>query len=85
MSGPIFWLPKVKMSWEKNSKKKPMLLINFCFMIHFDFYNTKIFSFSIGSKVMNHKMPLWILSSSSSFTKDMITSMPGISYLWCPN
>ena len=58
MSGPIFWLPVVKMSWEKNSKKKPMLLINFYFMIHFDFYNTKIFSFSIGSKVMNPKMPL---------------------------
>ena len=35
-----------------------MLLINFYFMIHFDFYNTKIFSFSIGSKVMNPKMPL---------------------------
>ena len=34
-------LPVVKMSWEKNSKKKPMLPINFCFMIYFDFYNKK--------------------------------------------
>ena len=66
MSGPIFWLPVVKMSWEKNSKKKPMLLINFYFMIHFDFYNTKIFSFSIGSKVMNPKMPLCIIHSETA-------------------
>ena len=58
MSGPIFWLPMVKMSWEKNSKKKPILLVNFCFLIHFDFSNTRIFSFSIGGKVMSPKMPL---------------------------
>ena len=37
MSGPVFWLPVVKMSWGKKSEKKPMLLINFCFMIDFDF------------------------------------------------
>ena len=58
MSGPVFWLPVVKMSWEKNSKKKPILLVNFCFLTHFDFSNTRIFSFSVGIKVMNPKMPL---------------------------
>ena len=58
MSGLLFWLPVVKMSWEKNSKKKPILLVNFCFLIHFDFSNTRIFSISIGGKVMNSKMPL---------------------------
>ena len=58
MSGLLFWLPVVKMSWEKNSKKKPILLVNFCFLIHFDFSNTRIFSFSVGIKVMNPKMPL---------------------------
>ena len=42
----------------KKFRKKIMLLINFCFIIHFDFKNTKLFSFSIGSKVMNPKMPL---------------------------
>ena len=60
MSGLLFWLPVVKMSWEKNSKKKPILLVNFCFLIHFDFSNTRIFSFSVGIKVMNPKMPLCI-------------------------
>ena len=63
MSGPVFRLPVVKMSWEKIFKKKPMLLINFCFMIHFDFWNTRIFSFSIRSKVMNPKIPLCELCS----------------------
>ena len=58
MSGPIFWLPVVKISWGKNSKKKPILLVNFCFLTHFDILNTRIFSFSIGGKVMNPKMPL---------------------------
>ena len=58
MSGLLFWLPVVKMSWEKNSKKKPILLVNFCFLIHIDFSNTRIFSFSVGIKVMNPKMPL---------------------------
>ena len=58
MSGPIFWLPVVKISWEKTSKKKPTLLVNFCFLTHFDFSNTRIFSFSIGGKVMSPKMPL---------------------------
>ena len=45
MSEPVFRFPVVKMSWEKNSKKKPILLFNFCFMIHFDFFNTRIFHF----------------------------------------
>ena len=58
MSGPIFRLPVVKISRGKNSKKKPILLVNFCFLTHFDFSNTRIFSFSIGGKVMNPKMPL---------------------------
>ena len=57
MSGPISRLPVVKMSWEKNSKKKPILLFNFCFLIHFDFSNKRIFTFSDGSKVMNPKNP----------------------------
>ena len=35
MSGPVFWLPEVKMSWEKNSKKKPIIAINFCFLVDF--------------------------------------------------
>ena len=60
MSGPIFWLPVVKISWEKNFKKKPILLVNFCFLTHFDFSNTRIFSFTIGGKVMNTKMPLCV-------------------------
>jgi len=60
MSGPVFLLPVVKMSWEKNSKKKPVLLVNFCFLIHFDFSNTRILTFSDRSKVMNPKMPLWV-------------------------
>ena len=58
MSGLLFWLPVVKMSWGKNSKKKHILLVNFYFLIHFDFSNTRIFSISVGSKVMNPKMPL---------------------------
>ena len=61
MSGLLFWLPVAKMSWEKNCRKKPILLVNFCFLIHFDFSNTRIFSFSVGSKVMNPKMPLCML------------------------
>ena len=60
MSGLLFWLPVAKMSWEKNSKKKPILLFNFCFLIHFDFSNTRIFSFFVGIKVMNPKMPLCV-------------------------
>ena len=58
MSGLLFWLPVAKMSWEKNCRKKPILLVNFCFLIHFDFSNARIFSFSIGGKVMNPKIPL---------------------------
>ena len=58
MSGPVILLLVVKMSWGENSKKKFMLLVNFCFLIHFDFSNTRIFSFSVGNKVMNPKMPL---------------------------
>ena len=67
MSGLLFWLPVVKMSWEKNSKKKPILLVNFCFLIHFDFSNTRIFSFSVGIKVMNPKMPLWYVLNWKNF------------------
>ena len=66
MSGLLFWLQVVKMSWEKNSKKKPILLVNFCFPIHFDFSNTRILTFSPGSKVMNPKMPLCRHKLSSS-------------------
>ena len=28
-------LPVVEMSWEKNSKKKPSVLTNFCFLVNF--------------------------------------------------
>ena len=41
---------------KKNLEKKPILLVNFCFLIHFDFSNTRIFSFSVGIKVMNPKI-----------------------------
>ena len=58
MSGLLFWLPVVKLSWDKYSKKKPILLVNFCFLIHFDFSNTRMFSFSVRIKVMNPKMTL---------------------------
>ena len=67
MSGPVFLLSVVKMSWGKNSKKKPILLVNFCFLIHFDFSNTRIFSFSIGGKVMNPKMPLCVSCAERVF------------------
>ena len=57
------WTPILASSGQnelgKNSKKKPILLLNFGFLIHFDFSNTRIFSLSVGIKVMNPKMPLW--------------------------
>ena len=72
MSGLLFLLPVVKMSWEKNSKKKPILLVNFCFLIHFDFSNTRIFSFSVGIKVMNPKMPLCNKPVNIALTKNIL-------------
>ena len=38
MSGPIFWLPVVKISRGKNYKKKPILLVYFCFLTHILFW-----------------------------------------------
>ena len=35
LSGPLFLSAVVKMSWEKNPKKKSMFLINFCFLFCF--------------------------------------------------
>ena len=34
-TGGLSQLPLVKMSWEKNSKKKPSVLTNFCFLVNF--------------------------------------------------
>ena len=35
----VFWLLVVEMSQEKNSKKKPIILSNFCFLFHFQIFN----------------------------------------------
>ena len=35
-----------------------ILLVNFCYLTHFEFSNTKTFSFFNEGKVMNPKMPL---------------------------
>jgi len=37
--GGISWLPVVKMSWGKKSKKKPCVLNNFCFLFNFEVSN----------------------------------------------
>ena len=34
-TGGLSQLPVVKMSWEKNSKKKPSVLTNFPFLVNF--------------------------------------------------